>query len=393
MSTTNTRSVEEEIEFQTRRQGVLGGSDFPILFGFDPKRNALDLYHQKTRPIDEAEVRREVEEEHSIDLYRGNRLEKEAARDFFRFTEFQRGRHETRQISHPDYEDIAVHVDGTIYADDSREPPRDQTGVLEIKSPRASVFQALVDQGVSRRYIVQLHANCAVTRRAWGVWGFYCLHHDAGPVLPVAVNYDEEFGRMLLERGEEFMRHHVAERIPPDPDDWDVAGSGDADELLDRSGEYKTLRADEFSEAVRLAETYFERKAIADLAEERYDEAKARLRSWIEDNLDTDAVQVPVPDTEGDVFDKIRIIRKEGGSYVRTSQIEDHRPIDRDAFIRALREGVIEVNREATETGTIAEVLKRLELDLDRFRYDKSKSVFLQSWPKGNLRERFDLTD
>lgn len=207
--------------------------------------------------------------------------------------------------------------------------------------------------------------------------------------MPVPVDLDEEFGRMLLERGEEFMLHHVEERIPPDPDEWDVASTGEADELLDRSGEYVTIREDEFEDAVRLARQELERKAVLDVAEERYEEARERLKSWIEEHLETDAIQVPSRVDGEEVLDKFRIIRKAGGTYVRTSQLLDSRPVDRDALVRMLQQwrsgGLLPEDFDVEET------VEELALDVGRFEGEKSPSVYLREWPKGDLRERFDL--
>lgn len=365
MSTTNGRGLEQELEFRRRRKGVLGGSDAPVLFGFHPKKDALSLYHEKTRPVREEDVRRDLEAG-SIDLHRGRVLEPVAAEEFWEHTGYE-GRHETRQITHPDHDVLAVHVDGTIYADEDREPPKDRTGVLELKAPRGQTFQRIVERGVDRRYIVQLQYNLAVTGRAWGCFGFYSLEHSAGPIVVAETVADEEFGRLLVERGREFMEEHVQRRVPPDPDEWDVTEEeGTAEALEDRSGEYELVEDEEFLE--RVAEPVVDRYELKREATEQYDALREEARAWIEDHLGTDAVRLPSGD-------KLRIIRQEGRTYLNEKALREHRPIDRDAFVRYMTE-VRELPEQDAEG-----LADELELDLSRLESTGDPSAYLRIYP------------
>lgn len=364
------RSIEEELAFRRRRQGVFGGSDAPAVFGFINGMDALTIYHQKTRPIERERVQAEMQER-NIDLYRGRRNETAAVAEFFAETGYD-GRHETRQIHHSSDSPVAVHVDGTIFADEDREPPKDETGVLEAKSPRAQTFSRLIQEGIPRSYIIQVQFNCAVTDRAWGALSVFCDHHDEGPVLPVESVADPELGRIMVERAEAFMREHVEQNVPPDPDEWDLTDEDRSREVLaDREGSYREVDAPEFVDGIAgpMVDAYRTQKEASDT----YDRLREEAQEWIEEHLETDAVRLP----EGH---KIRVIRRDGRTYLDKDHLKDHRPIDRDALMRLLLED------PGTHFEDPADVERWIEdhglaLDFERFERQGSPNSHVRVYP------------
>jgi hypothetical protein len=362
------RTIDEELAFRAGRQEVFGGSDAPDVFGYG-YRNALDVYHAKTRELRREDVIVELEDQ-PIDFFRGHRNEPDAIRLFLEMKGYE-GRHETRQIFAPGSDVVAVHIDGTVFADPARPAPRDQTGIIEAKSPRAQGFAKLITEGVHVRYSVQTQFNCAVTGRPWGAMAFFCDHHDAGPVLPLEVDADPELGRMMLERAEEFMLHHVAARIPPDPNEWSLVDvEGVTERLVGRSGEYVVVDDPAFVDDIAMPLIRAQR--LQKEAREHYNELRAEAKEHIEDHYDSDAILLPSGD-------KLRIIRKEGLAYLDQDRLRDHQPLDRDAFVRWLREqrnaALVEWTDEEMER-----IASDLTLDFTRFEKQGRDSAYVQPY-------------
>lgn len=366
------RDLEEEVAFRKRRQSVFGGSDAAKVFGFSRWGNALDVYHSKTRPVRPEVVEAEMEEGHSIDLWRGHRNERDAVHLYLEMRG-REGRHESRQIKADGTDRVAVHVDGTVYSDPDAEAPFDGTGVVEAKSPRARTFRRLIEEGVGKHYLVQCHFNAAVTGRPWAALAVFCDHHDAGPLLPVEVAADEELGRLMIERADRFMRECVEARRPPDPEEWDLSeDERTAGEVLTgRSGEYREIREEEFLQGIARPLLALHRQKKE--KEEAFERKREEAQEWLEEHTDTDAARLP----EGH---KLRIVRRAGRTYLDKGRLRAHRPIDRDAFVRWLREDAFD---EIAGGGPVdeEELADRLELKFERFERQGSPSAHVRVYP------------
>lgn len=386
MTLSRGRSFEAELAFRRRRRKVFGGSDAPAVFGFSDYRDALDVYHEKTRPIDEDEVREEVRET-NVDLYRGHAREREAVH-LYLDEKGRGGRHETRQVWATGSKTVAVHIDGTIFEhpDAAASQPHDpflRTGVAEVKAPRVAGFRRLLDRGVPSRYTVQAQFNAAVCERAWCALIFYNDQVSEGPIRWAEVPADEELGRKMLERAELFMQHHVRNRVPPDPERWDLSPPEDREPvMLDRETDYREVDDPGFLGPI--AEPLVSVERAYQEARERRKQLKADARRWLEEHEETDAARLP----DGS---KLRIVRREGQRRLKTDKLREHRPLDRDAFLRALDEGALVLDDPAVlglagveddDWESMAQaVASELELDFARFERESDPSAHVRIYP------------
>jgi len=365
MSGMGQRTVDEEVAFRLSRQEVFGGSDAPAVFGFSSYRDALDVYHEKTRPVRREEVERDLEQQ-GIHIFRGNRNEGDAVRLYLEEHGYE-GRRESRQYAAGEGGVLAVHVDGTVFEDPGRPDWKRGTGVIEAKSPYVATFARLVSEGIGPAYIIQLQFNLAVTDRPWGALIFFCDHHEAGPIVSVERPADESLCALLRERAEEFMRRHVAERIPPDPEEWSLAEDSEVNEaLLERGGDYVLVEDESFLRSI--GRPLVDRYRISKDAEAAYRELQPEAQRWIEERLESDAALLPGGD-------KLRIVRRSGSTRLDERQLRASRPIDRDALVRYLRE------HGAAGAGDPDAIADRLELDFGRYEKVGRASSHLRIYP------------
>lgn len=340
--------MRDRLAFLEDRRLGIGGSDMPTILGLRPGYNALDVYHSKTRPVDE-----HTQESPGIDIARGNALEDQAREFYWRHTG-RRGRNVKRPITHPDYPAFRCHLDFEIFADDAREEELRGPGVGETKCPRAFVLRKIADHGMRRSELVQGLTYAAVARRDWAGFNFFSWEYDEGPVLPVDVPADPKLGAFLLEQGQRFFDEHVVPRRPPDPDAWTLLGKDVGADLEEhvRKSSGKLVVIDDATFATDVARM-MELKSLNKRTEIAYGEAVERIQRWIETNCESDRIMVP------DVG-KVTVVRNEGRVSFSRAALEGHRPIDRDRLYHWLRE-------TGTPLEMIEDLLRGLELDLGQF--------------------------
>lgn len=373
------RTLEEELALRRRKHDTFGGSDAPKVFGFSDYADALDVYHAKTRPVDVEEARAAVRER-NVDLYRGHAREREAVH-LYLDERGRDGRHERRQIRADATESVAVHVDGTIYRIPPEEADPDDpfrgTGVVEVKAPRVGGFRRVLEDGVPTRHTVQAQFNAAVCGRDWCAIVYYCDQHDDGPIRWAEVEADPDLGELMIRRARLFMKHHVAGRVPPDPERWDISDDADTEDvLLDRETEYRDVEDPSFVEGIGrpLVDVY---RAYRE-AKQKRDDLRTAAREWLEEHEETDAARLP----DGS---KIRIVRKEPRVTLQKDQLREHRPVDRDALERAIREGALLIDDPrplgVEDPEDVDAVLEALELDFERFEREGSPSAYVSVYP------------
>jgi predicted phage-related endonuclease len=337
------------LDFLKGRQRGIGGSDIPTLLGLRPGANALDVYHSKTRPIDESSSLS------GIDIERGNALEDQAREFYWRHTG-RKGRNVKKPIGHPDYPAFKCHLDFEIFADDNRPAELRGPGIGETKCPRAFVMRKIADHGMRRSELLQGLTYAAVSRRSWAGFNYFSWEYDGGPTLPIDVPANTRLGKFLLETGQRFWDDHVAKRVPPDPDEWNLLGkdvAADVDEHAVRQSTGKLVPIDD-EEFASVADQMMELGDLKKQAEAGYKAAGEDLQRWIEENVDSDRIIVPG-------VGKVTVVRSEGRSSFSVSAIEGHRPIDRDKLYKWLLE-------TGTPTDKVEELLAGLELDIGQYR-------------------------
>lgn len=337
--------------FLEDRQRGMGGTDIPGILQLYPKRNALDVYHEKTRPVRE-------DDQASVDLLRGLSLE-EMARDHYWAKTGRRGRNIRGVTTHPDYPAFNCHVDFEIFADSDREKEWTRgTGVGETKCPRAFVLRKVVDHGQRESELVQGLTYCAVSRRSWCGFNYFSLEWDDGtgsPTLPVDVQADPELGKQLLEIGQRFWDEHVVPRKPPNPADWKPIGQRVVEEVRESTGDLFTLVD---AEAIELSREIAEARSLFKRTGTSVEELQDRMLAYVEAESPSDRVVCP----EGH---KHTIVRLAGRRTLQRDSIALHRAIDRDQMRSYL---IGEGGRTELETSDQVDALiDSMELDLDRF--------------------------
>lgn len=349
--------MSERLDFLVDRQSGLGGTDAPAILGLHPGRNALDVYHSKTRPILPEDA---SEDEKSVDIRRGNGLEDQARAEYWKATG-RRGRNVRTPTTHPEFPAFRCHLDFEIFSDSDRPERLRGPGVGETKCPRAFVLRKVAENGVRDTELVQGLTYCAVARRDWVGFNLFSWEYDAGPVLPVDVVAFPDLGRYILETGQRFWDEHVVPRVPPDPAEWKTLGQRISKEAIEHavrtsSGELYVVEEPSFAEeARRLADL----KALAKEADASQTAISETLQKWIEENSPSDRIRVPG-------VGKLTIVRNDGRESFSRKALEGHRPIDRDKLWKWLAEAtpteIDNLNAEGAER-----LLEELRLDLDGF--------------------------
>lgn len=314
--------MSERMEFLRDRQRGMGGTDMARILGVHPSgEDALDVYFEKTRPIDPGAP----EPPPNIHQLRGRVSEATIAGLYFEKTG-RRGRKAPAVFTHPDFPAFRCHLDYEIFADPTREPEWTRgTGVMEVKAPTASVFARIYDRGMRLSETVQVQTYTAVSRRTWGSFAFGNLEHSAGPVLPGDVKADPQLGAFLLEVGQRFWDEHVVPRIPPDVTEWSgLLQDPDTPPVLEAAG---TLEVVEDDAAVSLVTRALDAADLRRQANALWSDASGKLQAWMEGrDPRTDRIEVPG-------LGKTTIVRSLGRKTFREDTLRAARPISRDDFV------------------------------------------------------------
>lgn len=365
------RTVEEEIEFRRQRQTLLGGSDVAKIFGYSDYGDARSVYYSKVRPLDEDAIRAEMEGGKSVDLDRGHTFEPIIAARFFQRTG-REGRNEKRR-PHPEYPFLNPEPDRIQY-DGSPGAPAEGTGALEIKAPRAGGFAQVVQADAVRdRDLLQLQFQMLCRGYRWGTHVYGSWESSQGPIIYFDVEASPEIARYFEDRLVEFWRHHVEERIPPDPDAW--ASDGTMPTLPEPVGSdyWKPSSLSEVPEELEELVTRAVRlKDVRKRASDEYDDVRDEIAAWIREHK-PEFAGVDVPGVG-----KAKIIQRSGSTYLDKGALRESRPVDRDALVRFLTDE--KYSHEAVDPETAEKIAEDLALDFEDFEREGSPSEYVGIW-------------
>ena len=327
---------EERKTFLEERQTGLGGSDIAAIVGADPFRNALDIYHDKTRPIEEEDLELTGRNRH---LIRGILLEAPIALIYAELT----GRSVVEEPMHraDGAEWAMVHVD-RIWEDEEVE----EYGVLEIKAPSEYVFNSMLRDGVFTSYVAQLQWGMFVTGETKGAFAVGNFESPQGPVIHHDMDALPGLIGQLAERGEKFWKENVLEGVPPEPAEENplevpnvtsevvISSEPDAKFMVERLLHYKELR---------------------DGGKELYEGWRPGMEAYL-DNIDARKLRVPG-------VGRVYWTWREGKVSFDRETLEAHRPLDYDKVLGLLREHI----GDFLESYDEATLMSELGLDLSRF--------------------------
>lgn len=344
---------EEREEFLEDRQQGVGGSDLPaiagVLKGSDDElwKDVLDVYHDKTRPID-------VDETVNPDLIRGIVHEPVLAYLYMEFSGNRVRRTPTRV--HPEHDFFRVNADYIIESDEDRPEPHRSTGAAEMKSPRSQSFGRILEFGIPDYYIVQLQWEMFVHGYDWGEIVVGGLEHSQGPLLYHAMEAHPLLQEQLAEMAYRFWTEHVRTRTPPDPVDWHGRTWVEVPEV---DGE-RQIWDDE--EARYLAHRLMRRYEIRNQAKDLYKEAKKQFQEWMEAR-DEEATKLLVPG-QG----KINYGWREGRSRLDEDKLEDATLLDPDRAARLILEHPRVDASRVTAEDLVSLFVDEAVADLDLYR-------------------------
>ncbi len=333
---------ESRRAFLEDRQKVLGSSDIGPVCGLDGYRDAIDIYHDKTRPV-------EVDSEANIHLLRGVLLEPIAG-ELYKTITGKKIRRMGQRI-HPDNRWAGVHADFQILADNGS-----GTGALEVKAPGVGTFSRILEMGLPDSYITQLQWQLYVTGYSWGEYAVVNLEHKDGPLLTIPVERDDDLIGEMVARGEKFW-HHVEERKPLNPLEWIQQ-----EPLPIPSHDHTMHYVDpaDHPELVKMLELDREKKRIN--------------KEW---EAQRDLVR-PLIDAEGWTrlhvrgFGKINYGHREGRKWPNEKRLYAARPLDRDLVRGAFADEGIPISEDG---------LTLLELDLATVMNVTDSHRHFQCWP------------
>ena len=329
---------EEREAFLNERQTGLGGSDIAAVIGADVFKTPLEVYYEKTRPIDPNDPM-------NYHMMRGILMEPV----FAELWQAETGHKATPEPMqrHPVEEWAMVHTDRKI-----ARVGGDPEGVLEIKAPGKYGFQRVLDQGVSEAYIVQLQHAMWVTGRTWGSFAIGNLEHPEGPLVTADMERDQELINEIVPICRTFWHQNVLKGVPPSH------VIPDPPPIPDLSGELVTLTDDQPMWRAKLAqiiEQHGIKKEAEKLIAELKDEA-ARIA------FSLGAAKMAVP--EGKVY----VSWREGRKRFDRKLLEAHRPLDFDKVRRAFWQiAEHEVVSRVPELDWIEALLADCTLDLSAF--------------------------
>lgn len=148
----------------------IGGSDIGTLLGVNRYGNPVSVYERITAMLN---GRAYASTPDNPDMERGRELEPACVRKYERETG-RRTIHGGATVVHPTRPYMHANVDRLIVDRDPmielRNPP--DTGILEAKCPRSTVWRATRETGVNPSYYAQLQHYFAVTDLTWGSFAF-----------------------------------------------------------------------------------------------------------------------------------------------------------------------------------------------------------------------------
>lgn len=350
----------ERRAFLERRQLGIGGSDLPAILGVSQYANALDVYHQKTRPIREEDV-----EDDSIHQLRGSVLEPVALAHYWLKTG-RVGRAVKKVTRNPAFPAVAVSLDFEVFTDPSR-VDMEGVGVGEIKCPVSSVYRRVHESGLRDAELVQLQTNIAAARRTWGSFCYFNMEDKDGPVLALDQRADPAMGEFLLRTGQRFWDEHVVPRVAPDPKAWRLLEDRDAPKLVDLSGELRVLPDDDaFARRVAMM---LEAKDTANDAEENYRQMQRDVLATLMEN-GIGKAQIPG-------LARLTVVTKKGAVGFDVDRLRDALPLDRDKVERWLREQTSPAWLDKDPAAIVGRMLFECQLDLEVFRTEGAPSQYL----------------
>lgn len=366
------REEQKRYEFlKGRQRGVSSNGLYSAMTG-----EAEKTYYEITRPITIEDVRRGRDK---IDLMRGIFLEPIAVPLYFGTTG-RRGKRQFGQVFNDEFPNAMTSPDATIFADEAREEPwKRGTGTLEIKAPRSFVFGELIDHGTREAIIYQLQGALAVRGHAWGSYGFLNLEHSDGPIFPIDVAPDPEVGHFMLEHQQAFWDQHVAPRKAPDNDKWALLleKAPPAKEMQD--GTLVVLDPTKYAAIVSMVRSFMQVNDVKKQAEEAKDGLAADLDAAMAEAFPGKSkFQVPG-------LGKITKVHNEGRIGFDKDALAAHRPIDRDAYIRRMREADVGAKFQPAGFPTweayVEHIADELALDLTRFEKRGAPYSFWKATP------------
>lgn len=198
------------IEQKINRQNGLGGSDIASLLGFNPYKSKLDLYIEKTTPIDEA-----IQEEVSEAVRWGNLLEPVIlSRYAEEVTDWYVGPNK-KTFSHPNYNFLLATPDGFIFRKRGNDINTLASGGIEIKTAgylKRKEWGPSNTQKIPFPYYLQICHYMLVTDLP--VWEIAVLI-GGNDFRIYSFDRDPSIEEQIIEESTKFWEEHIEKRIPP----------------------------------------------------------------------------------------------------------------------------------------------------------------------------------
>lgn len=183
-------------EWKDVRAPFIGSSDVGPILGISDYRGPWDVWDRIVLGKWDDDDR-----EAGGDIRRGNRQEQNA---LDRFEEVYGIEYVPQDMMHhPEHYELVTDVDGMIPPENIEWPEeilsnplwepiieaaaRGESGALEVKCPRTSIFYDCKETGLRLDYVVQMQHHLAVGNHGWGIFVLYDAQYDdvhAFPVMP-----------------------------------------------------------------------------------------------------------------------------------------------------------------------------------------------------------------
>jgi hypothetical protein len=241
------------------------------------------------------------------------------------------------------------------------------TRLMEVKAPRSQVYRKLLDHGARERTICQVQWGLHVT--GWDGAVYVAGNLESSPMM-----YSFEQGRyedliiLMAARIRVFYHEHIVPRVPPDSEEWAVLGEG----VRERAGDFpvtgREIQVASDSEALAWARQYAEAREVKKEAEAMMKEVKPDLASFALASVGHERVRLGAYE--------LRVQDRKGREGFDADLLRDHRPIDRDAFVRWCIETGVQMDLTLTDDETGQRVTRRctpddmanvMALDVDQF--------------------------
>jgi putative phage-type endonuclease len=255
-----TDEQQKREEFLKRRRKGIGGSDVGAVLGVDRYRDAIDVFLDKTQPMEDID---------NPNMERGRMMEAVVAVKWTMATgrRIKAGKFRKHRM----YPWLLGNPDRIILAEGKApyETIENGNGVLELKTANQYVFKQIKDQGLPQSYLLQLQHYMGVCGLEWGSFGVLCA--DPWEFLHFDVAFDPDLFEQVSYVLETFWKENVMRGIPPIPEpvDWSDCPKPAADE------EVGILDTPSWEGAVDL---YREAKNMLRLGKEYEDQAKELLK-------------------------------------------------------------------------------------------------------------------